>query len=497
MYIMSRSQLPRTWSIGAMSAIFLILAARTAIPAIAQCQEDKLTYSDAQMADLLGWSLDMDGDWLVAGMNRGFEPFSKIVVWQRVGDQWVEWDALSPNGDYLYDSQRIQAAVSGDVLVGNGWNDYEHESGFAVVYRRINGEWIEEQRIEPFLPEQSNPYLHSIDISGNWIMIGCRDCVSPSNQGVRVYRYNGAAWTYVQTLAPPELAELGRRISIDGNWAAMEEYYEDTESHALRLYEYDGQTWVLRQTLQSPPGEVHWNFGSTFDVSGDRLAVVVWRDDVQPLDCEARVYRLVDQSWIPEAVIEYPENPQYSNVGCTVRMNGDRLVMMTRIEGLPDDCYAVHSFRFEQNQWAYQGTSLVDCSVYGNWFGLTTAISGDNFATSAMLDDEAAHGAGAVFAFNLNDADCNNNGVCDRIDIADGTSWDIDGNGIPEECDCVGDLNGDRVVDLDDLAQLLGHYAATGDVSYYQGDLDFDGDVDLDDLAEMLSRYGDTCPWPA
>jgi hypothetical protein len=56
-----------------------------------------------------------------------------------------------------------------------------------------------------------------------------------------------------------------------------------------------------------------------------------------------------------------------------------------------------------------------------------------------------------------------------------------------------GDTDLDCDVDLQDLAQLLGHYGDTG-VSWTEGDTDGDGDVDLQDLAELLGHYGDTCP---
>jgi hypothetical protein len=69
---------------------------------------------------------------------------------------------------------------------------------------------------------------------------------------------------------------------------------------------------------------------------------------------------------------------------------------------------------------------------------------------------------------------------------------DVNGNGIPDECDCPGDLNGDFVVNIQDLAQLLGNYGNTG-ATYWDGDLNFDGVVDLSDLAELLGRYGTIC----
>jgi len=59
---------------------------------------------------------------------------------------------------------------------------------------------------------------------------------------------------------------------------------------------------------------------------------------------------------------------------------------------------------------------------------------------------------------------------------------------------CFGDLDGDRDVDLADLAQLLGNYGVTSGAVYEDGDLDTDGDVDLSDLATLLSLYGTTCP---
>ena len=64
---------------------------------------------------------------------------------------------------------------------------------------------------------------------------------------------------------------------------------------------------------------------------------------------------------------------------------------------------------------------------------------------------------------------------------------------VVEEQPCPGDLNGDGVVNLSDLAQLLGNYGTTSGAQYEDGDLDGDGDVDLSDLAALLGYYGTVC----
>ena len=44
------------------------------------------------------------------------------------------------------------------------------------------------------------------------------------------------------------------------------------------------------------------------------------------------------------------------------------------------------------------------------------------------------------YLYNPDQLDCNGNEVGDVCDIADGTSTDWDGNGIPDECECLADI---------------------------------------------------------
>ncbi|RMF74719.1 MAG: hypothetical protein D6744_14210 [Planctomycetota bacterium] len=58
---------------------------------------------------------------------------------------------------------------------------------------------------------------------------------------------------------------------------------------------------------------------------------------------------------------------------------------------------------------------------------------------------------------------------------------------------CPGDVDGDNVTDLTDLAILLSNFDMTG-ATLSDGDLSGDGTVDLTDLALLLSAFDAACP---
>ncbi len=58
---------------------------------------------------------------------------------------------------------------------------------------------------------------------------------------------------------------------------------------------------------------------------------------------------------------------------------------------------------------------------------------------------------------------------------------------------CLGDLNGDRQVDVNDLSRIITQFGS--DVPENPADLDSDGDVDLSDLTLLLPRFGVECGW--
>jgi len=59
---------------------------------------------------------------------------------------------------------------------------------------------------------------------------------------------------------------------------------------------------------------------------------------------------------------------------------------------------------------------------------------------------------------------------------------------------CPADIDGDRQVQLSDLANLLINFGLASGADHAQGDIDGNGAVNLTDLAYLLTQFGLVCP---
>ncbi|MDG2053345.1 MAG: hypothetical protein P8J86_01415 [Phycisphaerales bacterium] len=141
--------------------------------------------------------------------------------------------------------------------------------------------------------------------------------------------------------------------------------------------------------------------------------------------------------------------------------------------------YAVIGATGDYDNGEYPGSAYVfDRDAGGNWsevqkltasdgagsarFGYSVSISGDYTVIGARLDDDNGSSSGSAYVYKIQ----------------------------PGPPVCLGDTNGDLIVNLVDFTQLMVDYGTTGDSR-----ADFNGDniVDLDDFSILLVNYGNSC----
>ncbi len=133
----------------------------------------------------------------------------------------------------------------------------------------------------------------------------------------------------------------------------------------------------------------------------------------------------------------------------------------------------------------------------GLWTDQSTWVATSASTVAIRLTDTACgllHGPSSYMPLD-EVPDCNMNGQDDFFDIADGTSTDMDMNGVPDECegdDCPGDADGSNVVDFDDLNIVLANWNTTV-APGTNGDVTDDGMVNFDDLNLVLANWATDC----
>ncbi len=90
--------------------------------------------------------------------------------------------------------------------------------------------------------------------------------------------------------------------------------------------------------------------------------------------------------------------------------------------------------------------------------------------------------------------DCNNNGVLDSVDIANGTSSDSNANGIPDECEphCASDITHNNIVNVDDLLAVINAWGPCAGVCppNCPPDITHNCIVNVDDLLAVINAWG-------
>jgi len=129
-----------------------------------------------------------------------------------------------------------------------------------------------------------------------------------------------------------------------------------------------------------------------------------------------------------------------------------------------------------------------------------------------MISDDAAANLAYAATFNgeqdvyfLRIGDCNENGIHDGADIAEGRSLDANGNGIPDECEgscerdpewrCDGDVDGDGQVNPVDSGLVQAAFGSLDDQDLCNYDVDCDGQINPEDSGIVQSLFG-TCEAP-
>jgi hypothetical protein len=418
----------------------------------------------------------MSGDYAVAGLYTDATngPRSGAALVFRRDAQtgvWVQMQRLIPADNQEGDFFGSRVAMYGDrlAIAARSDDDVASGAGSVYLYRRseASGLYALEQKVLP--PPGTVDMGGALSLWDDLLVTGGGGF---SDYDAHVFRRTDQGWIREATLsndAPGAeyafaVGTDGDTIMIGGRVSIGAERFEWVDVFDL---EPETHEWVKTQVLTHPEDPTWQFFGLTLAMDRGRAVIGSYRADAAvPFGHWGGAYVFSKAggfgAWSLEARLD--TTPGLASQWRWLDIEDDTAVIGVTTP-LPKGQHHgfISVFRREQGsgQWMALGNMQASTNpVRSNRYGFTVVIDADRVIVGAPDYDYDApsgtvFGPGSIHFLDLSREDCNENAICDDIDIAIGTSLDRNGNGIPDECETVGDVTGDGLVNADDLIAVI------------------------------------------
>ena len=194
-------------------------------------QQQKLTAADAAENDEFSRSVSISGDTVIvgsymdddAGGNSG-----SAYIFTRSGSTWTQQQKLTASDAAMADHFGYSAAISGDTAIVGAVADDDggSMSGSAYIFTRSGSIWNQQQKLTAADDAGNDWFGNSVSISGDTAIVGAfqNDDAGGDSGSAYIFTRNGAVWTQQQKLTAADAAggdKFGIAVSIAGDVAVV------------------------------------------------------------------------------------------------------------------------------------------------------------------------------------------------------------------------------------------------------------------------------------
>ena len=466
-------------------------------------QYAKLVAPTPAANDLFGWSVDIDEDSVTGEVTAvvgaylhdagGLENVGAVYVYRLQGDTWSFREKLLAPDPLAGDQLGQAVAIDEDWIVAGalradsgGFTD----AGAAHVWRKTGDGWAHAARLEHPQPQAQDRFGVSVAIdgvgtpsAGPAIIVGAAldDVPGLSNAGsATVFRWwdhdgDGVdSWALEQLLTDPSPGggdNFGQAVAIAGDVAVVGSWLDDNgqsnRGSALVFRDLNAteDPWAFEARLLPLPENADDQFGRAVAISEDGGSVVVGAvgyDDGNQVNVGAAWLFIDDGAFWQgaDARLEPLDGQANDGFGNAVALTEDVVLVGARnSDGVGGGASAGSVYTFRR---AFESCEDCDGDFVADFLQIQADPSldcdGDGVLDACQIDEDTVvpgdPDAGPFFCETGCDPDCNVNGIPDSCDIAAGGSSDLDGNGVPDECeDCNGNGTPDSIDILDGVSR--------------------------------------------
>ena len=262
--------------------------------------------------------------------------------------------------------------------------------------------------------KRGDEFGFAVAIDGNYAIVGnWRSADKGRRSGsALIYFFNGTAWIQQQRLVASDgetVDGLGRSVDIEGDIAIAGARGDDdggSAAGAAYIFVRDGDKWKEEDKLlaEDPGGEDI--FGTSVSLSGDYALVGAYLDDDGgSATGSAYIFKRNPQGgrWAQTDKLNLGKQAvALDTFGVSVSLSGDTAIIGAHqrdVKGKGIDSGAAYIFVRAGEKWIEKQELAASDGQPGDYFGFSSAISGDYAIVGAYLNDEKGEDAGAAYIY--------------------------------------------------------------------------------------------------
>ncbi len=459
---------------------------------------------------------------------------------------WAKEDLLVPADVNIGDDFGCSVAVSGYYTIIGAMNDDDQfpTGGSAYIFKKNLAEvndpdWPQQQKLTPSDPDYNINFGESVDIHGQYAIVGAPYADDAGNNPVGaayMFRNINENWTQIQKLnpiSPNQYDYFGCSVSICGNIAVVGARGDDTMAQdAGTVYvfsedEADPNNWLFVQKLYASDANAFDGFGSSVDICCYTIIVGAPGDDADGANSGAAyIFETSDQgsTWSQTCKLPIPaECDAGDNFGSAVAvcstLRADRHAIVGAQYADAVGTSSGQAFIYAPNEvdpniWQKQASLVGSDQKEYDYFGSAVDIHGDRAIVGAYHHYMDETGAAYVFEHydpnwsqvaRLSPQENSKFGYAVAINrnyaVIGAPGHQLQGAAyIHRRISSVADLDGDYFVDFYDLALHAAHYLdKLGDANWRcPADISerIDDVVNLADFAPLAQDWLETRLYP-
>lgn len=292
-------------------------------------------------------------------------------------------------------------AVQGDYAVVGAEGQRQTEPGAAYIYKRTNGIWEQQIRIDATDGEAGDGFGSAVAISSTHVIIGAWND-DEARGAAYVFIKSGTAWIQQAKLVASDGESgdhFGRSVAIEGDLAVVGSWQDDNErgaaAGAAYIYKLNTGNWQQHTKLIAVDGQQGDRFGSAVTLGGGRVLVGAANGGFFG-EGAAYVFSAAGSVWNQDAKLSAAVAGLSDGFGTTLAIDGATAVIGAPLHDNASsiDEGAAYIFEEENGQWIERATLTASTGASGFEFGSSVDIVGGEVVVGARGADNQQ---GALF----------------------------------------------------------------------------------------------------